>query len=399
MTRQQTLQRISQNPLTRLLLLCLFCLNVQAADKQSTALQMLDQDTNSAMRSSIERAGMIHTRVHPGTPLILAPVAGAFEFDLAGSDVPKLQLQLAHPLQLDSDHLASKPRSPGLLGLDATLTLPLGKGYALQSRSEQAISPSQYQALGSIQCLNGTLKPDSYTASGCRFVDEQPAAFDRRTLSLGASKDFGTVSSSINWFTSQTSSGQKGLNPANRYHQSPVFDPEHYTASSLNGILPGMSSTSLLDSEASGVDLNFQVGFTTDHAGSVQLGLALTRIYDAQLNGLNGGTFSPLSWNEAKPFSAASLGIEWQRGSFSSGIRGYYREQIDFLDRQSLNSMGTFDVHFTWRAPWNANFSIGASNVLGAGTDERNPADKAVNADRFESIYGRIPYVRYQQDL
>ncbi len=399
MSSQQTVQKVSQSPFTRVVLLCLFCLNAQAADKHSTALQMLDQDTNRAMQSSIERTGTAQTRVHPGTPLILAPVAGAFEFDLAGSDVPKLQLQLAHPLQLDSDHIGRNLGSPGLLGLDATLTLPLGKGYALQSRSEQAIAPSQYQALGSIQCLNGTLKPDSYTASGCRFVDDQPAAFDRRTLSLGASKDFGAVSSSINWFTSQAHSGQKGLNPANRYHQAPVFDPAHYTGSSLNGILPGMSSTSLLDSEASGVDLNFQVGFTTNHAGSVQLGLALTHVYEAQLNGLNAETFSPLSWNEAEPFSTASLGIEWQRGSFSSGIRGYYREQIDFLDRKSLNSMGTFDVHFTWRAPWNANFSIGASNVLGAGTDERNPADKPVSTDRFESIYGRIPYVRYQQDL
>lgn len=399
MISQQTLQKAKQNPFTRAVLLCLLCSNVQAAEKQATALQMLDHDTYRVAHSSSELAGTTRSRTHPGTPLILAPVDGAFEFDLAGSEIPKLQLQLAHPLQLDSEHSGIDLGSLGLLGLDATLALPLGKGYALQSRSEQAISPSQYQALGSIQCMNGTLRPDSYTASGCRFVNDQPPAFDRRTLSLGASKDFGTFSSSINWFTSEISSGQRGLNPANRFNQAPVFDPAHYSSSSLSGILPGMSTSSVLESEASGVDLNFQVGFTTDHAGTVQLGLALTRVYEAHLNGLNGETFTPLSWNEAEPFSAASLGIEWQRGAFSSGVRGYYREQISFLDRQNLNSLGTFDVHFTWRAPWNANFSIGASNVLGAGADDRSPADKPVGADRFESIYGRIPYVRYQQDL
>jgi hypothetical protein len=400
MISQQTLQKTIQSPFTRVVLLCLFGFNVQAADKQTTALQMLDHDTYRTTHSSAELAGATRVRVHPGTPLILAPVADALEFDLAGSDIPKLQLQLAHPLQLEPNHTGRNLGTPGLLGLDATLALPLGRGYALQSRSEQAISPSQYQALGSIQCMNGTLKPDSYTASGCRFVNDQPAAFDRRTLSLGVSKDFGTVSSSINWFTSQTNSGQQGLNPANRFNQAPVFDPANYSSSSLNGLLPGMSTSTVLESQARGVDLNFQVGFTTDHAGTVQLGLALTRIYEADLNGLNGETFTPLSWNEAEPFNAASLGIEWQRGAFSSGVRGYYREQINFLDRQNLNSLGTFDVHFTWRAPWNANFSIGASNVLGAGSNERSPAaDKPVSADRFESIYGRIPYVRYQQDL
>ncbi|MDZ4729109.1 MAG: hypothetical protein SH820_04130 [Xanthomonadales bacterium] len=400
MISQQTLQKAKQNPFVRAVLLCLLCSNVQAAEKQATALQMLDHDSYRIAHSSSELAGTTRSRTHPGTPLILAPVSDAFEFDLAGSDIPKLQLQLAHPLQMDSDLVGRNQGTTDLLGLDATLALPLGRGYALQSRSEQAISPSQYQALGSIQCMNGTLKPDSYTASGCRFVNEQPATFDRRTLSLGASKDFGAVSSSINWFTIETNSGQRGLNPANRFNLAPVFDPANYSSSSLNGILPGLSTASVLESEARGVDLNFQVGFTTDHAGTVQLGLALTRIYEAHLNGLNGETFTPLSWNEAEPFSAASLGIEWQRGAFSSGVRGYYRDQINFLDRQSLNSMGTFDVHFTWRAPWNANFSIGASNVLGAGSNERSPAaDKPVSADRFESIYGRIPYVRYQQDL
>jgi hypothetical protein len=396
MIGRQTLQQASQNPFMRVALLCLFSLNVQAADKPSTALQMLDHDIHHAMHAGVGSGDRAQARTHPGTPLILAPISDAFEFDLAGSEIPKLQLQLAQPLQLGPNLSGTND----LLGLDATLAVPLGRGFALQSRSEQAISPSQYQALGSIQCMNGTLKPDSYTASGCRFVNDQPAAFDRRTLSLGASKDFGAVSSSINWFTSQSSNGQRGLNPANRFNQVPVFDPTHYSTSSLTSILPGLSSSAaLLESEASGVDLNFQVGFTTDNAGTVQLGLALTRIYDAQLNGLNGETFTPLSWSDAEPFNAASLGIEWQRGNFSSGVRGYYREQIDFLDRQSLNSIGTFDVHFTWRAPWNANFSIGASNVLGAGTDERSAADKPASTDRFESIYGRIPYVRYQQDL
>lgn len=397
------MQKALQNLTLGVVLLCVSGTEALAVDKQSTALQLLDHDSYRAAHASADLSDKRQARIHPGTPLILAPVAGAFEFDLAGSEIPKLQLQLAHPLQLQADPTGRTLSSSQLLGLDATLTMPLGNGYALKSRNEQASlilqNPAQYQTLGSIQCVNGTLKPDSYTASGCRFINDLPAAFDRSTLSLGASKDMGAVSSSINWFTSQTSSGQRGLNPANRFNETPVFDPMQYSGSALSGILPGMNSATLVDSEASGVDLNFQVGFTTNQAGTVQLGLALTRVYDAKLNGLDGEIFTPLSWNEAEPFSAAALGVEWQRGSFSSGIRGYYREQVNFLDRQSLDSMGTFDVHFTWRAPWNANFSIGASNVLGAGADDRSAADKPVSTDRFESIYGRIPYVRYQQDL
>ena len=60
--------------------------------------------------------------------------------------------------------------------------------------------------------------------------------------------------------------------------------------------------------------------------------------------------------------------------------------------------MTTFDVHFTWRTPWNANLSVGASNLLNAGSEDSGPKDNALS-DPFESVYGRIPYVRYQQDL
>jgi hypothetical protein len=92
------------------------------------------------------------------------------------------------------------------------------------------------------------------------------------------------------------------------------------------------------------------------------------------------------------------MNLEWSRGNFSTGIRGFYREPVNFLNRNSVDSLTTFDVHFTWKTPWNANLSVGASNILNAGADETSNAD-IKPADPLESIYGRIPYVRYQQDL
>ncbi len=60
--------------------------------------------------------------------------------------------------------------------------------------------------------------------------------------------------------------------------------------------------------------------------------------------------------------------------------------------------MTTFDVYFTWRAPWNASLSVGASNLLNSGVDESGASENKI-IDPFEAVYGRIPYVRYQQDL
>ena len=98
------------------------------------------------------------------------------------------------------------------------------------------------------------------------------------------------------------------------------------------------------------------------------------------------------------PFDSAKINLDWSKGNFSGGIQGFYREQVQFLNREDLDSSTTFDVHFTWRAPWNASLSVGTSNLLNTGTEDSGKTD-SVMQDPFESIYGRIPYVRYQQDL
>jgi hypothetical protein len=136
----------------------------------------------------------------------------------------------------------------------------------------------------------------------------------------------------------------------------------------------------------------------TDNTGDLQLGLAFSRILEADYGGLYTQGADAFSWTLAEPYSAARMNLEWSKGPFSTGIEGYYRDSVDFLNRNNLDSLTTFDVHFTWRTPWNANLSVGASNVLNAGTDGTANAESQP-VDPLESIYGRIPYVRYKQDL
>jgi hypothetical protein len=335
--------------------------------------------------------------VHPGAPMMLDPGLGGFQFNVGGSDTRKLQLQLAQPLTLEAGSQMLLGGDSSVLGLDATLRLPIAGGLSFSGRVDQTLGSTSFQSLGSIHCNNGTLRPDSYTASGCRFVNEAVSQFDRRTLSMGPRYDIGNISTSLRWFTTDSTYDLADGLPVSPLRVAPLFGPDVLPATAGSALIPGAGPSSYLAGKGSGIDLDFQLGFTTDQAGEVRLGLALTRIYGTSFEGVYDGPSSPVHWNVAAPFNTAALGVEWSRGDFSGGVRGYYREPVRFLERNSLDSMGTFDVHFTWRTPWNANLSVGASNVLNAGVDDRAASDKP--ADRFESIYGRIPYVRYQQDL
>ena len=147
-----------------------------------------------------------------------------------------------------------------------------------------------------------------------------------------------------------------------------------------------------------GIDLQFQVGVSTDRAGDMRLGLQLTRVLDGSYQGVSYATPGIHNWTIAEPFDSARLSFDWNKGSFSGGVQSYYRETVEFLNHDQADAFTTFDVHFTWRAPWNASLSVGASNLLNSGADDTNSSESKL-ADPFESVYGRIPYVRYKQDL
>lgn len=55
---------------------------------------------------------------------------------------------------------------------------------------------------------------------------------------------------------------------------------------------------------------------------------------------------------------------------------------------------GTLGLGLTWRTPWSGRLTVGAQNLMSTG---QNPVVPRAKADEREE--GRVPYVRYQQDL
>jgi hypothetical protein len=336
----------------------------------------------------------------PPYPMMLDPGVG-MNFDLGGSEQRKLQLVLDQPLSL---HAGMDTRvldnGSDMLGLDATLSMPLSKQFSLEAGVDRHMGHARFQPLGNIQCLNGTLRADSYTASGCRFVNEPLTMSSAQQFNLGARFDLRHATASVNWFTRDTELSQPVAGAAGARGGQSAMTSYLLSPNLGNPLLSATGSDPLqyLNSEASGVDLNFKVGFATDTRGDLQLGLAFSRVLEADFDGLYQQDASALSWTLAEPFNSARMNLEWSKGAFSTGIQGYYRDSVNFLNRNTLDSMTTFDVHFTWRTPWNANLSVGASNVLNAGTDSAGGSENP-SADPLEPIYGRIPYVRYKQDL
>ncbi len=333
-------------------------------------------------------------------PLIHSTPGGGLSFDLGGSDQQKLQLRLAEPLMLGS---AFESRRSGFAGSDVSIGGSLDwlvsddLGVSI-STSEAQTNQSAFQALGSIHCENGVLDAGSYTASGCYFVDQPGATNNLNTVSLGANYALSDhTSAAFNLFRQEARVGNSARHFAPSAATLPVARVPGVLGASLSRGLGGQP-LDYLQSEVTGIDLEFQVGVSTNRAGDLRLGLQLTRILEGNAEGYYANSPGLQDWTLSQPSDSARVSFDWRKGSFSGGVDSYYRAPVEFMNRDELDSVTTFDVHFTWRTPWNANLSVGASNLLNSGVDDATPVDKAL-ADPFESVYGRIPYVRYQQDL
>lgn len=332
-------------------------------------------------------------------PLLRNQAAG-LAFDIAGSDQRKLSLQLAEPLSVEMTTGSQWLNiGGGSLLAGASLEWAVTDELSIGTSVQQSRSQVEFQPVGSIHCQNGILAADYYRASDCYFVN------DSNDLSLGlisVGADYqvsNNAVAAINLFRQESTVDTRNARPFANTLTAPALDAGLMTPLLANPLQPRSgASLEYLDTEVTGIDLEFKLGVSTDRAGDMQLGLQFTHVLDADYQGLSPAENGFSNWNLASPFDSAGVSFDWQKNSFSGGVQGFYREPVQFLNRSGLDAVTTFDVYFTWRAPWNASLSVGASNVLNSGVDESGNNESKIN-DPFESVYGRIPYVRYQQDL
>ncbi|NIP16861.1 MAG: TonB-dependent receptor, partial [Xanthomonadales bacterium] len=335
-------------------------------------------------------------------PLFHEQSAAGLAFDLAGSDTRKLQLELSEPLTLG---LATQSRwlnlGGGEVAVGTSLDWLINDQVSLQAGLQRNEVKIPFQTVGSIHCQNGVLEAGSYRASDCYFVNESND-LDIGSLSLGANLEMGhNASAAINVFRRESSLETQGIRRRGNLGGATVLDAGLLTPVLTNPLLPAMTPgqpLDYLDSEVTGIDLELQVGVSTNRAGDMRLGLQLTRILDGVYEGYYSNNAGLQNWNVAEPVDSARMSFDWSKGAFSGGIQSFYREPVEFMNNDSLDAVTTFDVHFTWRTPWNASLSVGATNLLNSGMDEDGKKENTL-VDPFESVYGRIPYVRYQQDL
>jgi len=248
-------------------------------------------------------------------------------------------------------------------------------------------------SLAHIQCNSARPTIDSYLAEDCRFVD-QPLPDDSVNL----------VQVRGNW------TAAPGLNlGVGAFHSQPEHAPAIAFNEGMYDFRPdylGRDGTARSSQVSEGVDVNVSFGIQTERVGDFLVGLQLAR-YRQRMSLSDLGlppdhTALDHSAESSHYSNSAQVMLGWRRGRFSGEMLGNHRESPLWTGSDSSPTpsvFNTFDLEFSWQAPRNTSISIGVSNLLDTAPRADEPGAEARLEDPMESIYGRIPYVRYKQDL
>jgi hypothetical protein len=156
-----------------------------------------------------------------------------------------------------------------------------------------------------------------------------------------------------------------------------------------------LADTQLSDSLARGVDVNLAFGGDVGSLGQLAVSLKFRKMLDSSLREL--GALPERGRNLiVEESNDAALGVNWQRGDFSGGVVGRYYDDLAELSDSDARTWVTLDLQFTWETPWQGSFELGARNLLGG----ERPQDLTLDSqERFEHLFGRIPYLQYRQSL
>jgi hypothetical protein len=297
----------------------------------------------------------------------------------------------------DRDALGLPGQRPRL-----TMSLPLdGRPGGADDERKSAFSWSlktwqlNTASLAHIQCSQGMWTINSYLAQDCRFV-EQPLPSDSVNL-LQVSGDWTAAPGlqvGVSAFRSDEFTVGGGL-------ATPAFDTALSPmplAATPDQALPAANSS------LEGLDVNVSFGIQTERVGDFLLGLQVARY--RQRMSLSDLAIPSLDTSSLRRYddqygNSASLVLGWRGGSFGAEMLGRHREVPLWLggNEPTPSTFNSFDLEFSWHPSRSGSLSIGVSNIMDAAPRAEDARPDAGLEDPVESVYGRIPYVRYKQDL
>jgi iron complex outermembrane receptor protein len=161
--------------------------------------------------------------------------------------------------------------------------------------------------------------------------------------------------------------------------------------------------TNIGTKKTEGLDAEVSYGFSMGRFGDLNTTLYWTHVLEYEESDVEDPTRTlHLDGNVFYPKNRGQLTVGWNMGDYSATIVGNYtsrQNDAPFCAEDDEDcywaSWVTWDVQVAYATPWNGMITVGARNVL-----DRDPPNNDGFFDTFQAdVFGRVPYIRWEQDL
>ena len=160
--------------------------------------------------------------------------------------------------------------------------------------------------------------------------------------------------------------------------------------------------------ETNGFDAEVNYSFSVRQVGDFSMTLRWTHVFEYNKDYKDGQGVVDWAGRVGFPQDRGQFAINWNLGDYGATVIGNYIADQHGNDQwgefggsgdeqERLASFTTWDVQMSYSTPWNGKVTLGARNVL-----DRDPPqfrDGTGYSIRQHEIYGRVPYLRLEQDF
>ena len=152
----------------------------------------------------------------------------------------------------------------------------------------------------------------------------------------------------------------------------------------------------LAGTKTNGLDLDLRYSFSAGGVGDFTTMLTWSHVNNFVQDTGDGSGFDDVTFT---PDDRIQWNLNWSLSDYSATLIGNYVNSTPIGGGVVLDDWTTWDLQLNYATPWNGRLTIGARNLF----DEDPPINLQLGSpfysNQLHDIFGRVPYIRYTQDL
>ena len=156
------------------------------------------------------------------------------------------------------------------------------------------------------------------------------------------------------------------------------------------------NNQNLVGTKTNGLDLDLRYSFSAGSVGDFTSQLNWRHVNNFVRDTGDGLGFDQVTFT---PDDRIQWNLNWSMSDYSATLIGNYINSTPIGGGATLDDWTTWDLQVNWATPWSGRLTVGARNLFDKDPPLSPQLGNPFYSNQLHDIFGRVPYIRYTQEL